>query len=238
ALNALSGGIAVHDDAVHVEKLALRTAESSISIDGAVQHYLTKPNLNLQITSDKLSIPEVARLVPALAGVRLQPAFEVKANGTFDELHVNMNARSSAGDAIANVVTDLVEPGQSIKGDLTVRHVDLSSILDDPKRKSDITGNAHVDVQAESFSKLDTLRGGASIDSPRIPYTSYTVGPLDAKAQFRGRLVALTARAMAYGASATAQGRVTLPAAAETAAKGQPIPFDVNGQLRHVDLRR
>src|SRR5262249_53267245 len=73
ALNALSGGIAVHDDAVHVGKLALRTAESSVSVDGAVQNYLTKPNLNLQITSDKLSISEIARLVPALAGVRLQP---------------------------------------------------------------------------------------------------------------------------------------------------------------------
>ena len=78
ALNALSGGIAVHDDAVHVEKLALRTAESSLTIDGAVQNYLTTPNLNLQITSDKLSIPEIARLVPALAGVKLQPAFEIK----------------------------------------------------------------------------------------------------------------------------------------------------------------
>src|SRR5436190_17479547 len=46
ALNALSGGIAVHDDAVHVERLTLRTAETSLSIDGAVQDYLTRPFLN------------------------------------------------------------------------------------------------------------------------------------------------------------------------------------------------
>src|SRR5207244_3521403 len=115
ALNALSGGIAVHDDAVFVEKLALRTAETSVLVDGAVQNYLTKPNLNLQITSDKLSIPEIARLVPALAGVNLQPAFELKTNGTFDALHVNANVRSSAGDAIANVVTDILAPGQSVQ---------------------------------------------------------------------------------------------------------------------------
>src|SRR5262245_42163798 len=37
AVNALSGGIAVRDDTVFVEKLALRTAESSVSVDGAVQ---------------------------------------------------------------------------------------------------------------------------------------------------------------------------------------------------------
>src|SRR5262249_17324456 len=75
ALNALSGGISVHDDAVNVEQLSLRTSESSLSIDGVVQNYLTKPVLNLQISSDTLSIPEVARLVPALNGVAPQPAF-------------------------------------------------------------------------------------------------------------------------------------------------------------------
>jgi len=66
ALNALSGGVAVKDDTVNIEKLALRTAETSLSVDGAVQHYLSTPVYNLQISSDKLSVPELARLVPAL----------------------------------------------------------------------------------------------------------------------------------------------------------------------------
>src|SRR5213078_1753202 len=103
ALNALSGGIAVHDDAVHVEKLALRTAETSISVDGAVQNYLTKPNLNLQISSDKLSIPEIARLVPSLAGIKLQPAFELKLDGPADHLGIDVNVRSSAGQVVGTV---------------------------------------------------------------------------------------------------------------------------------------
>src|SRR5205807_1174101 len=58
------------------------------------------------------------------------------------------------------------------------------------------------------------------------------------KAQIDGRRVALTARAFAYGASATAQGRVTLPDTLGDTAKSQPIPFDVSGQVRHVDLRK
>ena len=77
------------DDTLFVEKLALRTAESSLSVDGAVQHYLTTPLFNLQITSDKLSLPEIARLVPALAGVQLQPAFELKVDGPIDRLDVD-----------------------------------------------------------------------------------------------------------------------------------------------------
>ena len=238
ALNALSGGIAVHDDAVHVEKLALRTAETSLSVDGAVQNYLTTPNLNLQISSDKLSIPEIARLVPALAGVKLQPAFEIKLNGPLDRLGVDMNVRSSAGDAIGRIVADVVEPGQAVRGDLTVRHIDLAQLLNDPKQKSDITGNAHMDIHGDSFQNIDSLRGGLSIDSPRIVAAGYTAGPIFAKAQFEGRRVALSAKGNAYGASATASGRVTLPDFADKRASSSTIPFDFSGQLRKVDLRK
>ena len=239
ALNALSGGIAVHDDAVHVEKLALRTAETSLSVDGAVQNYLTKPNLNLQITSDKLSIPEIARLVPALAGVKLQPAFEIKLNGPLDQLGVDMNVRSSAGDAIGRIVADVVEPGQSVRGDLTVRHIDLAQLLNDETQKSDITGNAHMDIHGDAFSKIDSLRGGVSIDSPRIVAAGYTAGPIFAKAQLEGgRRVALSAKASAYGASATASGRVTLPDFSDAHAQSRTVPFDISGQVRGVDLRK
>src|SRR5215475_285332 len=61
ALNALSGGISVKDDTIFVEKLALRTQESALSFDGAVQNYLTTPVFRLSIASEKLSIPEIAR---------------------------------------------------------------------------------------------------------------------------------------------------------------------------------
>src|SRR3954467_418419 len=57
ALNALSGGISVKDDTVFIDKLAIRTSETSLSANGAVQQYLTKPVFNLEISSDKLSLP-------------------------------------------------------------------------------------------------------------------------------------------------------------------------------------
>jgi autotransporter translocation and assembly factor TamB len=239
ALNALSGGVSVHGDEVNVDRLALRTAETSLSIDGAIQNYLTKPNLNLQITSDKLSIPEIARLVPALAGVELQPAFELKTAGTFDHLTIDMNVRTGgAGDLVGTIVTDLLEPAQSIKGDVTVRRVDLAQLLADPKQKSDITANAHVDIHGDSFSKLDTMRGGVSLDASRVAYQRYAAGPIVLDAQFEGRRVDLSAKAHAYGASATAKGRVTLPDFADRNATSQTIPFDLSGQLRQANLRK
>ena len=64
SLNSLSGGLAVRDDTVFLERIALRTEESSVQAAGAIQHYLSNPIFNLQISSDKLSVHEVAKLLP------------------------------------------------------------------------------------------------------------------------------------------------------------------------------
>jgi len=211
AVNALSGGIAVKDDTIFVEKLALRTAESSLAVDGAVQHYLSKPQFNLQISSDKLSLPELAQVVPALAGVKLQPAFELGLNGPMDRLDVAMNVRSAAGQLTGKVLADLVTPGQSVAGDLSVRNLDLARILNDPRQKSDITANARVDIHGEALSNVDALHGTIALDASRFVAAGYTAGPVHAKAKIDGRKVALNANASAYGAAATANGTVTLP---------------------------
>src|SRR6185503_5502073 len=49
-LNSLSGGIAVRDDTLYLERIAVRTEESSVQVAGAIEDYLTKPILNLQIS--------------------------------------------------------------------------------------------------------------------------------------------------------------------------------------------
>ncbi len=235
ALNALSGGIAVKDDTVFVEKLALRTAETSLSIDGAVQHYLTQPILNLQISSDKLSVPEIARLMPALAGIRLQPSFNVKAEGPFDHLGVEMNVQSSAGVVSGTLIADLRTPGQSVKGDLSVRHLDLSTLMNDPARKSDITANARVDLHGEALSNVDALHGTVSFDAPRLVAAGYVAERVHANARIDGRQIGLDGNAAAYGAAATVAGHVTLPDPART---GRAIAYDLHGQARHVNLRQ
>src|SRR6185437_3182465 len=119
-INDLSGTLAIKDDTVFIDKLALRTEESSLSADGEIRNYLTTPVFNVQMSSDKTSLPELARVVPALAGVKLQPAFELKTSGPLNHLGVEMNVRSSAGQAIGELAADLVEPGQSVSGNLSV----------------------------------------------------------------------------------------------------------------------
>ena len=234
AVNALSGGVSVKDDTVFVDKLALRTSETSLSIDGSVKQYLTQPVFNLQVSSDKLSIPEIAQLVPALAGIRLQPSFNIKAQGPLDQLGVEMNVQSSAGAASGKLTADLVAPGQSVQGDLSVKHLDLSALLNDPKQKSDITANARVDLHGEALSNVNALHGTVLLDSPRIVAAGYVADRIHANARINGRQVGIDGRAGAYGADATVAGNVTLP---DLTTKDRTVVYDVHGQARHVDLR-
>ena len=183
ALNALSGGIAVKDDTLFVQKLALRTPETSLSFDGAIQNYLTRPVFRLSISSDKLSVPEIARIVPALSGIGLQPSFNVKTDGPLDRLAVEMHVQSSAGAASGTFVADLEEPGQSVKGNLSVRHLDLSALMNDPKQKSDITANARVDLSGAALSNVNALRGSVSLDSPRTMVAGYVAERVHANAR-------------------------------------------------------
>ena len=235
ALNALSGGIAVKDDTLFVEKLALRTSETSLSFDGAIQHYLTQPVFNLQVSSDKLSIPEIAQLVPALAGIRLQPSFNLKADGPLDRLGVEMNVQSSAGHVSGKLIADVQSPGQSVKGDLSVRHLDLSVLLDDPKQKSDITADARLDLHGEALANINQLRGTVMLDSPRIVAAGYVAERIHANATINGRQVGIDGHASAYGGAATVSGHVTLPNFDE---KARTVAFDVHGKAAHVDLRK
>ena len=211
ALNALSGGVAVKDDTLFVDKLALRTSQSTLSVDGAVQNYLTKPVFNLQVSSDRLSLPEIGMVVPAIAGIKLQPAFNIKASGPLDRLGIDMNVQSSAGAANGKLVADLVAPHQAVQGDLSVRHLDLAALLNDPRQKSDINADAHVDLHGEALSNVNALHGTLAVDSPRIAAAGYVAERLHAKAKIDGPKIGVDASASAYGAGATVSGDITIP---------------------------
>ncbi|HEX4347976.1 MAG TPA: translocation/assembly module TamB domain-containing protein, partial [Vicinamibacterales bacterium] len=231
-LNALSGGVAVKDDTLFVNKLALRTEETSIQIDGAVQHYLTNPNLNLKVTSDKVSLPEIARLVPSLAGIPLQPAFEVALDGTLDRLGINVNVRSDAGQLTGKLTANAAGPDMSVSGDVSVRHLNLAPIVRDPGKKSDLGLDATLDLATSNPSDTSTLHGTASVTSPRIAILGYAAEDVSLKARFDDGRADLDGRANAYGASATIGGSATLPKGTEG------VRYDLHGTARHVQARR
>ena len=232
ALNELSGHLSVREDTVYVEELAVRTDESALRINGTIEQYLTRPVFQLEVSSEKLSLPEIARVVPALAGVSLQPAFEIQVNGPLDRLGIDMNVRSSAGQLAGRLTADVLAPGQSASGDVTVRNLDLGPILKNPAQKTDLTAKASLDLTADEFAKVDTIRGSVTVDAPRIAASGYRADNVVAGAQIERGRATVNARATAYGASARASGRVTIPAGT------RPLAYDLRGDLRNLDLRR
>ena len=145
-----------------------------------------------------------------------------------------MNVRSSAGQVTGTVVADVKPPQQSAAGTVSVRHLDLGPILNDPKQKSDITADAKLDLHAASFSDANSLHGTVSLDAPRIVAAGFAANQVKGNARIDGRRLTIDGQAAAYGASATAAGRVVLPGE-QNATR---VAFDLHGQARHVDLRR
>jgi autotransporter translocation and assembly factor TamB len=233
ALNALSGGIAVRDDAVFIEKLAIRTAETSVSVDGDVQQYLTRPVFHLHISSDKLSVPELARVLPALKGLKLQPQFDANLAGSADRMNVELNVVSKAGELSGKVIADVEAPDRSVSGDVSVRHLDLAELLGAPQQKSDITGDVRVDLHAPgSTLDVESLRGSVAFDAAHVAAAGYSADRLRGDARIAGRRVELDARGTAYGAAATAVGRIEIP-------RGNGVvAYDVHGRAQHVNLER
>jgi hypothetical protein len=232
-LNAMSGGISVKDDTVFVDTLAIRTAESSLQIDGAVQQYLTTPQLNLQVTSDLLSIPEVARVVPSLSGVDLEPAFEVRLNGPLDHLGVDLNVRSTAGQVTGQLTANAQDATKAVQGDVSVRHLDLAPILGDPKQKTDLTASAHVDLKTRSLSDLAALEGTASLRANQLALAGYSARNVAADVSIRDRRASVVAALDAYDARATTRGTVILPPSS-----GRPVVFDLTGRANRVNLAK
>src|SRR5262245_10806451 len=230
-LNNVSGGFAVAGDALYLQKVSVRTPESSLAIDGAIQHYLKKPIFNLRISSDKLSIPELSHVVRALSRVQVQPAFELTASGPLDRLEVNANVRSTAGQVTGKVTTNLTSHVQSVIGKVAVRNLNLAPFFADPKRTTDITANGDVNLTGSGLSNLSSLRGSVRLTAPRIVTGNVIAEQIDGTVQFAGRQLSVDGRASGYGANGTAKGIVNIPQASE------PWTFDLNGRAYQVDLR-
>ena len=230
-LNALSGTITVIEDRVEVDTLALRTEETSLAVDGSVDQYLTTPTLDLSVSSDKFSLPEIGRIVPVLAGIALQPAFEVNVDGPMDRMDVGLNVRTDAGQLSGDLTVDAQAPRQAARGSVSVRHLNLTKILAE-QPPTDLTADLRLDVAVEDPSDLDTLSGSASLSAPRVVFDQYTAENVSADVELDGRQATVSGSVSAYGATATTQGRVTIPAAED------PLAYDLRGRLRGVDLRR
>ena len=234
ALTELTGKIAVRDDNLYVESMSISTTGSSLEIDGVVEDYLSTPRLKITSTG-KVSLPEVGRVVPAAGEYALHPQFKVKASGPADKLLLDLDVQSEAGTVRGQVTADVKAPDFAARGDVNVERLDLAPILKSPAQRSDITGQARVDLRFASAPASkpfgDRIAGSFAFRGPTVLAAGYQAKNVKATGTFAEGRINLDANAAAYGGTATAKGFIGLTA------PGRPLAFDLRGAAARVDLR-
>ncbi|MBI2220845.1 MAG: translocation/assembly module TamB domain-containing protein [Acidobacteria bacterium] len=231
-VNRIQGTVAIRDDDLFFETLKIHTAESAVNVDGAVEQYATKPVLKIEAASERLSLPEIARVAPAIGDRRLHPSFSVKARGPLGELALQLNARSEAGTIDAEVTVDAEGPQRAARGTVRTGGLNLAPLLDDPSQKSHITGTTRLDISVPAGG-MDAARGAFAFAGPRVAVAGYEASDVNARGRIDGPRVTIDGRAHAYGGTATAGGVIVTP----SEAKGRGLRFSLDGRAAGVNLR-
>jgi hypothetical protein len=234
-LEALSGTIAVRDDNLYLDELAIRLTDTALNVDGVIERYLSDRVIRLTTTGN-VSLPEIGRVVPAAAEYPLHPRLDVRAEGPADRLALDLDVQSEAGNVRGQVTADVQAPGFAVRGDVEVANLNLAPLLRDPAQRSDITGQAKLDLRMASepdgAPAMDRMAGTFEFTGPRVVAAGYEAREVRATGRLDGPRITLDARAAAYGGTATARGFIVTPG------KGRPLSFDLQGAAERMDLRR
>jgi translocation and assembly module TamB len=232
----LTGTVAVRNDNLYLDRVAVKTGESALNIGGVIESYLRTPVIKLA-TDGTVSLPEVGRLVPALAGYQLHPKLVVNANGTLDRLLLDLHLTTEAGLVRGPLMTDLRSPDFAFSGPLHLERLNLAPILKNPAQRSDITGEVRINLtlpsNPSSTPVMKRLGGTFSFAGPRVVALGYEATQVRARGAFTGpRITLADASVRAYGGSATTRGLIVLPEGRRA------VSYDLQGTANEVDLRR
>ena len=229
-VNALSGVIRRTKDELVFDNVAIRTEETSLRVNGTVRNLESDaPIVDLQASSDKLSLPELAGIVPGLRGYELQPAFEVTASGPVDRLAINLAAREATlGKVEGDLIVDATAPERRVSGSASAEHLNLVAFsrTRNEALQSDITGDATFDLRLPGEGRVLSGTYAGNLDHVRV--AGYEARNVVGNGRIDGPVVRVNARADAYGGHATAAGTVRTDA---------PLALDLRGRATNVDLR-
>src|SRR3954469_24115323 len=234
SLQNLTGKLAVRDDNLYMENVALNTGETSVTVNGVVENYLATPVVKLT-TTGTVSLPEIGRILPAAAGYNLHPTMDLKADGPAEKLNLDVNVRSEAGSIRGRLAADVQAPNFSARGDVDVDRLNLAPILRDPAERTDLTGHAKLDLALKSAPAnapvADRMSGTFAFTGPHVVAAGYEARKVKLSGKIDGGRITLDGGAAAYGGTATARGFIVTPA------PGRALAFDLRGAAEHVDLR-
>ena len=196
-----------------------------MKVDGVIERYLSARVLKLG-TTGHVSLPEIGRIMPVLAGYNLHPDVVVKMDGPIDRLELDVDVKSEAGKVRGQVTTDLKTPDLAVRGEVDLERLNIAPIVKDPARKTDLTGHAKVDIviasKPDGVRVLDRMRGTFAFTGPHAVAEGYEVRNVQVSGSLAGPRITLdAARGAAYGGTFTSSGYIVTPA------PGRQVSFDL-----------
>jgi autotransporter translocation and assembly factor TamB len=233
-LQGLEGKIAVRDDNLYFDGIRVRLAETALAVDGVIERYLHTPIVKVT-TTGKISLPEIGRVLPGASGYPLHPVIDVKMDGPAKNVALDFKVQSEAGSARGQLRADVQAPDLAFRGPVRVERLNLAPILKMPAQRSDITGNADIDIhlatRPSTVRLVDRITGTYRFTGPHVLALGYDARNVRAHGRIDGPRITVDARADAYGGTATARGFIVTPA------PGRPVALDLQGGASGIDLR-
>lgn len=209
------GGWSVAGGNLQSEKSAVRFAAS-----------FKNTGYDVVANAPTFDFPEMARLVPGLRSIDVPARVALTMRGPQKALKTQLDARSAAGDVVADLVLDSTVPGWKGKGRARLTRFDISRWLP-TETATDLTGAADFDLLLGLGRHFP--RGKYTFAGPHVMYVGYeardvrTTGTL-----IVDRVLVSSASGVAYGSPFTASGWIDIPA---------PYGFHLVGNARSMDLR-
>ena len=123
----------------------------------------------------------------------------------------------------------------AVQGDVNVERLNLAPIVRDTTQRSDITGQAQLDLNVSATPAgapmNERLRGTFAFSGPRVVAAGYQARNVRVKGNIQGRRIELDGRALAYGGTATAKGFIVTPT------PGEPLSYELRGSANGVNLK-
>ncbi len=224
-LRKLAGDLRFDRGAIVARELAIDTDRSNL-VTTVTYSGPQERLLDIQLDARRLSLPEIGRYFPPLATIKLEPAVNLRARGTLDELNMDVNLISSAGTAHGPLVGHFGSGAKSLAGRLDVRDVDMAPILNRAEWKTRVTGQADF-TWAFSPAQINFTFAG-----PHVEGFTYRAANVRAQGVYEPALLRFDASGASYGATATTRATFRF------AAPGRPLSYSLAGTFQSLDMRR
>jgi TamB, inner membrane protein subunit of TAM complex len=233
----LAGTLQLEGGGVQVGNLAIETDRShfvtTVNWAGGSEPFAER-DLALTLHADRLSLAELGRFYKPVAGIDIEPAIDLRAQGTLTALRMTVHVVSAQGDASGSLIGHFAGAHQGLEGTLDAQNVDLQHIVNRPIWKTRVTGRAQFDWKFGHPTAVGAgppMRVQFKFAGPQVQGFGYSAQDVRAQGVYVAPDLKFDATGAAYGASGSTRASFHFPASG-------PMEYTLAGAFKNADMRK